>query len=197
MAVVRAFMAHHQGMTIVAIADALLDGAMRRRFHAEPMMRAAELLLQERMPREIAVQPPWASDAASAAKVRELEAPVVARRVDPDAATPATHLLSNDRYSVMLTAAGSGYSRWGNLAVTRWREDATCDDWGSYVYFRDVETDAVWSAGTGAERRGAGPLRRHVQRRSSHILAARRRVEYDPRRRGFGRGRRRGPSRDD
>jgi cyclic beta-1,2-glucan synthetase len=147
-AVVRAFMAHHQGMTIAAIADTLLDGAMRRRFHAEPMMKAAELLLQERMPREIAVQPPWASDAASAAKARELEAPVVARRVDPDAVTPATHLLSNDRYSVMLTAAGSGYSRWRNVAVTRWREDATCDNWGSYVYLRDVETEAVWSAGT-------------------------------------------------
>jgi cyclic beta-1,2-glucan synthetase len=146
-AVVRAFMAHHQGMTIAAIADTLFEGAMRRRFHAEPMIKAAELLLQERMPREIAVQPPWASDAASEAKVRELEAPVVARRVDPYAATPATHLLSNDRYSVMLTAAGAGYSRWGNLAVTRWREDATCDNWGSYVYLRDVETETVWSAG--------------------------------------------------
>lgn len=146
-ALVRNFMAHHQGMTIAAIADAVLDGAMRRRFHAEPIIKAAELLLQERMPREIAVQPPWASDAASAAKVRELEAPVSARRVDPYAGTPATHLLSNDRYSVMLTAAGSGYSRWGHLAVTRWREDATCDNWGSYVYFRDVESDAVWSAG--------------------------------------------------
>lgn len=147
-AVVRTFMAHHQGMTIVAIADTLLDGAMRRRFHAEPMMRATELLLQERMPREIAVQPPWATDAAAAARVRELEAPIAARRVDPDAAAPATHLLSNDRYSVMLTAAGSGYSTWRNLAVTRWREDATCDDHGSYIYFRDLESEAVWSAGT-------------------------------------------------
>jgi cyclic beta-1,2-glucan synthetase len=146
-AVVRAFMAHHQGMTIVAIADALLEGAMRRRFHAEPMMRSAELLLQERMPREIAVQPPWASDATSAVRVREWDTPDASRSVDPYAATPATHLLSNDRYSVMLTAAGAGYSRWGDLAVTRWREDATCDDWGSFIYFRDVESDAVWSAG--------------------------------------------------
>jgi cyclic beta-1,2-glucan synthetase len=146
-AVVHAFMAHHQGMSIVALADAVLDGPMRRRFHAEPMMRAAELLLQERMPREIAVQPPWASDATSAARVREFEAPDAARRVDPYAPTPATQLLSNDRYSVMLTAAGSGYSRWGDLAVTRWREDATCDDWGSYIYLRDVESDETWLAG--------------------------------------------------
>jgi cyclic beta-1,2-glucan synthetase len=147
-AVVRAFMAHHQGMTIVAIADVLLDGAMRRRFHAEPMVRAAELLMQERMPREVAVQPPWASDAMSVTRNRPYNAMDASRRVDPNAAAPATHVLSNDRYSVMLTAAGSGYSRWGDLAVTRWREDATCDNWGSYIYFRDVESEEIWSAGT-------------------------------------------------
>ena len=62
-------------------------------------------------------------------------------------ATPQAHLLSNGRYAVMLTAAGSGYSRWGDLAITRWREDATRDDWGSYVFLRDVESGDVWSAG--------------------------------------------------
>nr|WIE91350.1 glucoamylase family protein [Mesorhizobium sp. WSM4875] len=153
-AVVHAYMAHHQCMTIAAIADALLGGAMRRRFHAEPMMRAAELLLQERMPRDVAARSPWASEGTSVAKIREFDLPEASRRVDPHAATPATHLLSNGRYSVMLTAAGSGYSRYGALAVTRWREDATCDDWGSYIYFRDIESDEVWSAGiapTGVE----------------------------------------------
>lgn len=146
-ALVRAYMAHHQGMTIVALADALLDGAMRRRFHAEPMIRAAELLLQERMPREIAAHQSWASDMAAVTKVREVDAPALSRPVNPHAATPATHLLSNGRYSVMLTAAGSGYSRRGDLAVTRWREDITRDDWGSYIYFRDAESSRIWSAG--------------------------------------------------
>ena len=61
-AIVRAFMAHHQGMTIVAIADALLDGVMRARFHAEPIVQATELLLQERMPRDVAVVRPWAPE---------------------------------------------------------------------------------------------------------------------------------------
>src|SRR5208282_3454713 len=55
-------------------------------------------------------------------------------------------LLSNGRYAVMLTAAGSGYSRWGDLAVTRWREDPTCDGWGSYVLLSDLSGSAVWSA---------------------------------------------------
>src|ERR1019366_472196 len=58
-----------------------------------------------------------------------------------------THLLSNGRYAVMITAAGSGYSRWRDVAVTRWREDVTCDNWGSYVFLRDARAGAVWSAG--------------------------------------------------
>src|SRR3984957_17884616 len=65
----------------------------------------------------------------------------------PYHATPRTHLLSNGSYSVMLTAAGSGYSRWGEVALTRWREDPTCDPWGYYVFLRDVFDGRVWSAG--------------------------------------------------
>jgi cyclic beta-1,2-glucan synthetase len=144
-AVIRAFMAHHQGMTIVAIADAVLEAVTRARFHTEPMIRAAELLLQERMPREVAVRSPWASEATSA-EGRKFDSSATYRRVDPNAPTPATQLLSNGRYTVMLTAAGSGYSRWRDLAVTRWREDGVRDDWGSYIYLRDVENDRVWSA---------------------------------------------------
>ncbi len=154
MALVRAFMAHHQGMTIVAIADALLDGRMRARFHAEPIVQATELLLQERTPRDVTIVRPWAAEAKSAAKIRELEAPGGRRFTSAQGTTPATHLLSNGRYCVMITAAGSGYSRWRDLSVTRWREDVTCDDWGSYVFVRDVRSGDVWSAGyqpTGVE----------------------------------------------
>jgi len=145
-AVVRTYMAHHQGMTIVALANALLDGVMRARFHAEPMIQATELLLQERTPRDVAVAHPRAEEAGASASVGDLEAPIVRRLHNPHAASPAVHLLSNGRYSVMLTAAGSGYSRWGEHAVSRWREDGTCDDWGSYVLLRDVATSDVWSA---------------------------------------------------
>ena len=151
--IVRAYMAHHQGMTIVAIADALLDGAMRARFHAEPIVQATELLLQERASRGVAVADSWAA-AESTAKIWDVEPPGGGRFTTAHSATPVTQLLSNGRYSVMLTAAGSGYSRWRDLAVTRWREDATCDDWGSYVFLRDVDSGRVWSAGfqpSGAE----------------------------------------------
>jgi len=153
-AIVRAFMAHHQGMTVVALANSLLDGPMRARFHAEPIVRATELLLQERTPRDVAVPHPRAEEVRTAATVRDLELPAARRLRTPHGATPEAHLLSNGRYTVMLTAAGSGYSRWGDVAITRWREDVTRDDWGTYVFLRDVASGEVWSAGhqpTGAE----------------------------------------------
>ena len=145
-AIVRAYMAHHQGMSLVSIANVLLDGVMRARFHAEPLVRATELLLQERTPRDVAVAHPRAEEVGVVASVGDLEASVLRRYRTPHGSRPSTHLLSNGRYAVMMTAAGSGYSRWRDLAVTRWREDTTRDDWGSYIYLRDVEDGVVWSA---------------------------------------------------
>jgi cyclic beta-1,2-glucan synthetase len=145
-AVVRAFMAHHQGMTVIAIADTLLNGLMRARFHAEPLIKAAELLLQERAPRHVAMARPLPIDAKpSAAKV--MGPPGGRRYSGADEPEPVTHLLSNGRYAVMLTSAGAGSSRWGDLAVTRWREDPTLDDWGAWILLRDAESGKVWSAG--------------------------------------------------
>ncbi len=146
-AVVRAYMAHHQGMTLVSIANALCHEAMRSRFHAEPIVRATELLLQERIPRDVAITFPRAEEVAEAEKTREIVAPMVRRFRSPHDPVPRTHLLSNDRYVVMMTAAGSGYSHWRDLAITRWQEDVTRDAWGSYVFLRDVGSGAVWSAG--------------------------------------------------
>ncbi len=153
-AVVNSYMAHHQGMALVAIGNVLNDRAMVERFHADPIVEAAELLLQERMPRDVLVARPRAEEVKSAADVRDLVPPVLRRFTSPHDALPRTHLLSNGRYAVMVTTAGSGYSRWGDVAVTRWREDVTQDNWGSYLFLRDMETGAVWSAGhqpTGAE----------------------------------------------
>ena len=146
-ALVRAFMAHHQGMTIVGIANAVFDGAMRERFHAEPIIQATELLLQERVPREVASTRPWAAEVQSGARASDADPSGGRRIVSVHQSAPATQLLSNGNYAVMLTAAGSGYSRWGDLAVTRWREDATRDDSGSYIFLRDTRSGAVWSAG--------------------------------------------------
>ena len=145
-AIVRSFMAHHQGMTIVAIANTLHDGRMRDRFHREPMIQASELLLQERMPRDVAVAHPRAEEVTASAVEARHEAPTVRRLALSTVGAPITHLLSNGRYTVMLTAAGAGYSRWRDVAVTRWREDATRDDWGSFVFLRDTQSGKIWSA---------------------------------------------------
>ncbi len=145
-AIVHAFMAHHQGMTIVAIANVLLHGVMRRRFHAEPKVQATELLLQERTPRDVAVPHPRAEDVRTAPRLDDVDLPAMRRLRTANDATPQAHLLANGRYAVMITAAGSGYSRWGDLGVTRWHEDVTRDDTGSYIFLRDVDSGEVWSA---------------------------------------------------
>ena len=145
-AVVHAYMAHHQGMSLVALANVLHDGVMRARFHAEPRMQATELLLQERTPRDVLVTRPRVEEVRAVANVRDLVPPIVRRFNSPHDATPGVHLLSNGRYSVMVTTAGSGYSHWRDLAVTRWREDRTRDAWGTYFFLRDRHSGQVWSA---------------------------------------------------
>jgi len=145
-AIVRAYMAHHQGMTIVALANALLDGVMRKRFHAEPRIKATELLLQERTPRDVSA-PVASLPESGTSEWSDHVMPVLPRTIDtPHHATPRTRVLSNGHYAVMLTAAGSGYSQWHDLAVTRWAADVTCDASGSYLFLRDVDDGEVWSA---------------------------------------------------
>jgi cyclic beta-1,2-glucan synthetase len=147
MAVVRSYMAHHQGMTIVSLGNVVHDGLTQGRFHAHPMVQAAELLLQERTPRAVAVARPRGEEVRVAPFVRDLVLPTLRRFESPHDITPRTHLLSNGRYTVMITTAGSGFSRCGDLAVTRWREDTTRDCWGTFIFLRDTDTGDVWSAG--------------------------------------------------
>ncbi len=143
-ALVRSYMAHHQGMTIAALANVLQDGQLRARFHAEPMIQAVELLLQERVPRDASVTAPHATDVQISPVEHSASASL--RRFDsPADAWPTAHVLSNGRYSVTLTPTGAGFSRWRDLAVTRWRADPKEPGFGSYIYLRDVKSGALWS----------------------------------------------------
>ncbi|NEV64420.1 glycoside hydrolase family 94 protein [Thiorhodococcus minor] len=145
-AVIRSFMAHHQGMTFLSLAYLLLDRPMQRRFAASPSFQATALLLQERIPKTTAFYSDTHGEITSErASAGALEAPI---RVlgSPDTPHPEVQLLSNGRYHVMVTHAGGGYSRWNDLAVTRWREDSTRDAWGTFCYLRDLESGAVWSS---------------------------------------------------
>jgi cyclic beta-1,2-glucan synthetase len=146
-AVIHAYMAHHQAMCLIGIADALQDGRIRARFHAEPIVQATELLLQERMPRGIPVARPPNRHRSGAVVIHQFYPETQRKFNSPHSRVPRTHLLSNGRYSVMITSAGAGYSRWRDMDVTRWREDSTGDGWGSFVYLRDMRGNDIWSAG--------------------------------------------------
>jgi cyclic beta-1,2-glucan synthetase len=142
---VRQFMAHHEGMSLLSLAYVLLDKPMQRRFLADPMLRAADLLLQERVPKATAPVFPHASEASATRSLRRKKPARMRVFTDPNSAAVEAHLLSNGRYHVAVTSAGGGYSRWRDLAVTRWREDATRDSYGSFCYVRDVDSGALWS----------------------------------------------------
>ncbi|MGI8812789.1 MAG: GH36-type glycosyl hydrolase domain-containing protein, partial [Pyrinomonadaceae bacterium] len=146
-AVVHAYMAHHQGMILVALDNILNDGIMQQRFHDEPIVQATQMLLQERIPKGVAATRPHAEEVLTGKVVRTMTGRITSVFDTPFLPTPRTQILSNGKYSVMMTNAGSGFSQCGGIAVTRWREDTTCDPWGSFCYIRDIGSGKVWSAG--------------------------------------------------
>jgi cyclic beta-1,2-glucan synthetase len=144
--VVKSYMAHHQGMGLCAITNRLRGDIHCRRLRAEPAVRAVELLLQERVPTDAPEVRPAESDAAATGGPGP--DPAVSRRLTrADTPAPRSHLLSNGHYTVLVTNAGGGFSTCRGLAVTRWRNDPTRDHYGSFLYVRDPETGAAWSAG--------------------------------------------------
>ncbi|MBI5576444.1 MAG: cyclic beta 1-2 glucan synthetase [Deltaproteobacteria bacterium] len=142
--VVRAFLAHHQGMSLLSLAYLLLDRPMQKRFDSDPRFQATTLLLQERVPKATA----YYSLAAELSDLRTtpdgMKTPVRTFN-SPDTPVSEVHLLSNGRYHVMVTNAGGGYSRWKDISITRWREDGTRDGWGTFCYLRDVAGGEFWS----------------------------------------------------
>ncbi|MEP6494568.1 MAG: glucoamylase family protein [bacterium] len=150
-AVVRTYMAHHIGMSLVALDNALSvaggngEGIWSRRFMSAGVVRGAALLLDERVPRRYLAQPPQ-SDAPGEPTVQSQRAQTLVHEIDT-ADTPEPHvaLLGGIPYSVLITNAGSGYSRANGMDVLRWRADATQDDTGQWIYIRDTSNDAIWS----------------------------------------------------
>ena len=143
-AVIRTFMAHHQGMGLLALDYLLHDQPMQKRFVADPEFQATLLLLQERVPRT-GVFHPHPAEVAGAAVAPQVKETRLRIFRSPGPPRPAVQILSNGRYHAMLTSAGGGYSRSKDMAVTRWREDATRDHWGSFCYLRDVASGEFWS----------------------------------------------------
>ena len=141
--VVRAFFAHHQGMTLVALANVVCQDVFVRRFHSDPRVQATELLLQERVPREAILSEPRPAEGAT----QVTTIPVFASRRFRSPHTTSAHMqfLSNGRYTAALTHTGGGYSLWRGLSVTRRRDDRTVDACSQHIYLRDPWTGRIWS----------------------------------------------------
>ncbi|MGN6730108.1 MAG: GH36-type glycosyl hydrolase domain-containing protein, partial [Rhodanobacteraceae bacterium] len=144
-ALVRSFMVHHHGMSFLALSNLLHDGPMQRRFMREPMFRAYELLLREKVPAVTPVRA-GALESEPVQPVRAGAQPAVALITRMDTAIPRVHLLSNGRYHVLLSQTGAGYSAWCDLCLTRWAGDGTRDAEGQFCHLRDVESGQRWSA---------------------------------------------------
>ena len=169
---------------------------MQARFHADPRVQAAELLLQERSPHLVPLDRPPEEHRVEETPGRVVQSHV-RRYVTPHTVTPRSHLLSNGSLSVMLTNAGGGYTRWRDIAVTRWREDSTCDGWGTFCYVRDLTAAEermrahILVGRVSAERPRRRQLRSDVCARPRHHSPPRRRDRNVHGSRGLA-GRRRG-----
>jgi cellobiose phosphorylase len=151
--VVKAFMAHHQGMTLVALDNVLCGGPMQRRFHADPRIQASELLLEERVPVGTPFVDLRAAVSSPAASTADAELDVM-EHVGLGATGPLrAHLLGHGELSTLVTAAGTGFMTWRGLDVHRFREDAVLEAGGIFLYLRDLSGGEVWSSAYQPTRR--------------------------------------------
>ncbi|MCY7409314.1 MAG: cyclic beta 1-2 glucan synthetase, partial [Chitinophagales bacterium] len=141
-AIIYSFMAHHKGMSLLSLAYLLQDKPMQKLFESEPQFKATLLLLQERIPKATT----FFTHTTGISDTNYVASGTETRIVNtPDTLVPEVQLLSNGNYHVMVTNAGSGYSRWKDFDVNRWREDVTCDNWGTFCFIRDLESEDYWS----------------------------------------------------
>jgi len=145
-AIVKEYMAHHQGMIFVALLNFLHDDVIVSRFHANPYIESVELLLQEGLPNQ------YQKIESNVPDVRIQRTEEAVFNTDPwqpniNAPVPEVHTLSNGRYSLLITSTGGGYNQWNDLALSRWYADTTQENSGTWIYLKDQDTDAVWSIG--------------------------------------------------
>lgn len=143
-ALVKCFMAHHQGMNILALNNFLNDNIMQKRFHKDPQVKSAELLLQERVPYKVILTKGYKVKLVPAKRVLMEGSRVIRRYGMPDREFPHMHVLSNGKYSTVITDRGSGYSQYNDISVTRWYGNLQAPG-GIFVYIRDSESNKIWS----------------------------------------------------
>ena len=145
-AVIKSYMAHHQGMSLLAIDNYLHGNVLQRRFHADTEMNAARLLLQEKIPGNLLFTKEAKEKTQPYKGMVMKELPPVRKFTAIDPQLPNTHILSNGNYSVLITDQGTGYSKIRLATVSRWRPDAVLNPHGMFFYVHNTATDALWAA---------------------------------------------------
>jgi len=145
--IVKSYMAHHQGMSMLALDNFMHHHIMQERFHSDPVVKSAELLIQERIPTRVILTKEF-KEKVEPLKSMEMEYHGVVRVLEkvPDKPLPQVHILSNGTYSVMLTETGSGYSKCGDIMVSRWRAETAYANYGTFFYIRNINSNNGWSA---------------------------------------------------
>ncbi len=151
-AIVSEYMAHHQGMILMAMANFFHKDRMVRRMHSDPRIQSVELLLQEQIPQTIALQDPYAEDVKGVQRLTAAPVEIVPWQVPVQTPIPQVHLLSNGSYKVLLSNMGGGYSSWREIDLTRWQSDGVLDPWGTWIYIQEMENGSqkegrLWCAG--------------------------------------------------
>ena len=146
---IQSFMAHHQGMSLLALDNVLNENRMQERLHNQALIQAVELLLQERLPKSNSAVPQLEEEQYVRKRQTQITDPENNQSTFIGTAKspiPVTHCISNGQYSVMLTNSGAGFSRFRKISLSRWREDVTRDAWGMYFYIQNLNSGDVWSA---------------------------------------------------
>lgn len=143
-ALVKCFMVHHQGMSLMALNNFLNNNVLQERFHRVPEVKASELLLQEKVPKNVVYD---REQRFTLGQHKADKQPIIVRSyTGVSTEIPEVQLLSNGSYSLMLSNSGSGYSKKDNMTIYRWREDVTEDSNGMFFYIKNINSNEYWSA---------------------------------------------------
>ncbi len=145
--VVKTYMVHHQGMSLIALDNVLNDRNICHHFHSDSRIKSCELLLQERIPRGAPIKEPHPIDAELEPRTSTSSQHVAeyAGIDELDAHPPRLHTLSNGTFSTMITHAGSGYSKTEGVMLNVWKPDPVLDPLGLFIYIKDTESGHFWS----------------------------------------------------
>ncbi|ADK16855.1 N,N'-diacetylchitobiose phosphorylase [Clostridium ljungdahlii DSM 13528] len=143
-ALVKCFMIHHQGMSFMSLDNVLMENVLQERFHRIPRVKSAELLLQEKIPKNIIYN--HEEHSTNEKPIVKNENVIARKFTGACTEIPVVNIISSNNYSMMITNSGSGYSKRGNMTIYRWREDATKDDTGMFFYIKNINSNEYWSA---------------------------------------------------